>query len=193
MVNSEQTAHAQSTAFNKSLYFPCLTNPSPPTTALNPDARPLGTYKTKMAVSTGKWSILTILRENRELRTVYFCLVLFFLDLLCVASRFLTWNAKRRAVRFLRFGVVRGCDAMVTLFCYLHGSCAPTRKQMWRPTSISELVKRVAVVLINKKKKQEKIHVAGKDLNGIIELHCNDYTTTPSSLLLVRSSLLLCI
>ena len=54
-----------------------------PTTALNPDARPLSTYKTEMAVRTGKCSILTILRENRELRTVYFCLVLFLLDLLC--------------------------------------------------------------------------------------------------------------
>lgn len=152
MVNSEQTANAQSTAFNKSLYFPRLINPPPPTTALNSDARPLGTYKTKMAVRNGKCSILTIIRENREFRTVYFCLVLFFLDLLCVASSFLTWNAKRRAVRFLRFGVVQGCEAMVTLFCYIHGSCATTRKQMWRPTSICELVKRIAVVLINKKK-----------------------------------------
>ena len=157
MVNSEQTAHAQSTVFCKSLCFPRLTNPPlpSPTTALNPDARPLSTYKTKMAVRTGKCSILTILRENRELRTVYFCLVLFLLDLLCVASRFLTWNAKRRAVRFLRFGVVQGCDPMVTLFCYLHGSCAPTRKQMWRPTLISELVKRVAVVLINQNSKKK--------------------------------------
>ena len=127
----------------------------PPTTALNPDASPLSTNKTKMAVRTGKCSILTILRENRELRTVYFCLVLFLLDLLCVASRFLTWNAKRRAVTFLRFGVVQGCDAMVTLFCYLHGSCAPTRKQMWRSTLISELVKRVAVVLINQNSKKK--------------------------------------
>ena len=42
----------------------------------------------------------------------------------------------------------------------------------------------------NKSKQQEKIHVAGNDLNGIIELHCNDYTTKSSSLLLVRSSLL---
>ena len=135
---------------------PHQTPPSPPpTTALNPDARPLSTYKTKMAVRTGKCSILTILRENRELRTVYFCLVLFLLDLLCVASRFLTWNAKRRAVTFLRFGIVQGCDAMVTLFCYLHGSCAPTRKQMWRPTLISELVKRVAVVLINQNSKKK--------------------------------------
>ena len=70
---------------------PHQTPPSPPpTTALNPDARPLSRYKTKMAVRTGKCSILMILRENRELRTVYFCLVLFLLDLLCVASRFLT-------------------------------------------------------------------------------------------------------
>ena len=45
----------------------------------------------------------------------------------------------------------------------------------------------------NKSKQQEKIHVAGNDLNGIIELHCNGYTTKSSSLLLVRSSLLLCI
>ena len=141
------------------LQFPLFSSPHQPplpspTTALNPDARPLSTYKTKMAVRTGKCSILTILRENRELRTVYFCPVLFLLDLLCVASRFLTWNAKRRAVRFLRFGVVQGCDPMVTLFCYLHGSCAPTRKQMWRPTLISELVKRVAVVLINQNSKK---------------------------------------
>ena len=92
MVNSEQTAHTQSTVFCKCLYFPRLTKPPlpPPTTALNPVARPLSTYKTKMAVRTGKCSILTILRENRELRTVYFCLILFLLDLLCVASRFLT-------------------------------------------------------------------------------------------------------
>ena len=141
------------------LQFPLFSSPHQPplpspTTALNRDARPLSTYKTKMAVRTGKCSILTILRENRELRTVYFCLVLFLLDLLCVASRFLTWNAKRRAVRFLRFGVVQGCDPMVTLFCNLHGSCAPTRKQMWRPTLISELVKRVAVVLINQNSKK---------------------------------------
>ena len=63
-----------------------LASPTPlpsPTTALNPDDRPLSTYKTEMAVRTGKCSILTILRENRELRTVYFCLVLFLLDLLC--------------------------------------------------------------------------------------------------------------
>ena len=35
--------------------------------AVSPDARPLGTYETKMAVRTGKRSILTILRNNRGL------------------------------------------------------------------------------------------------------------------------------
>ena len=40
-------------------------------TALNPDARPLGTYETKMAVRTAKRSILTILQKNRILWTVY--------------------------------------------------------------------------------------------------------------------------
>ena len=64
--------------------------------------------------------------------------------------------------------------------CNLHGSCAKTRKLMWRPTSISELVKRVAIVLINQNSKK-KMHVAGKDLNGIIEVHGNNHTTTPSS------------
>ena len=39
--------------------------------ALNPDARPLGTYETKMAVRTAKRSILTILQKNRILWTVY--------------------------------------------------------------------------------------------------------------------------
>lgn len=36
-------------------------------TALNPDARPIGTYETKTAVRTGKRSILAILRKNRGL------------------------------------------------------------------------------------------------------------------------------
>ena len=35
--------------------------------ALNPDARPLGAYETKMAVRTAKCSILTILQKNRIL------------------------------------------------------------------------------------------------------------------------------
>ena len=83
-------AYAKYGILQVSLFSSPHQTPPPPTTALNPDARPLSTYKTKMAVRTGKCSILTILRENRELRTVYFCLILFLLDLLCVASRFLT-------------------------------------------------------------------------------------------------------
>ena len=41
----------------------------------NPDARPLGTFEInyKMAASDGESSILTILRENRPLWTVYQC------------------------------------------------------------------------------------------------------------------------
>ena len=39
-------------------------NPSP-YTALNPDARPIGTYETKTAVRTGKRSILAILRNKK--------------------------------------------------------------------------------------------------------------------------------
>ena len=35
-----------------------------------PDARPLGTYETKMAALTGKRSILTILRKNTGQLTV---------------------------------------------------------------------------------------------------------------------------
>ena len=50
------------------LYFSCL----PPPTTLNPNACLLGTYETKMVVLTGKCSILTILRKNKELWAVYF-------------------------------------------------------------------------------------------------------------------------
>ena len=39
----------------------------PPPTAINPDARPLGTYETKMGALTGNRSILTILQKNRGL------------------------------------------------------------------------------------------------------------------------------
>ena len=39
----------------------------PPPTPINPDARPLDTYQTKMADRTGERLILTILRENSGL------------------------------------------------------------------------------------------------------------------------------
>ena len=42
----------------------------PPLTASNPNARPLGTYETKMAVRTGTRSILAILRKSFGLWTV---------------------------------------------------------------------------------------------------------------------------
>ena len=44
--------------------------PHPPINAINPEANPLGTYETKMAVRTGQRSILTILRKNSLLETI---------------------------------------------------------------------------------------------------------------------------
>ena len=44
---------------------PFFSLPPPPTT-VSPDTHPLGTYETKMTACTGKRSILTILRKNRD-------------------------------------------------------------------------------------------------------------------------------
>ena len=46
-----------------SSYFSSLS----PSTAVYPDACPLGTYETKMAARTGKRSTLTIVRKHRGL------------------------------------------------------------------------------------------------------------------------------
>ena len=55
--------------------FSLHTHPPPPPTsqpinAINPEANPLGTYETKMAVRTGQRSILTILRKNSLLEAI---------------------------------------------------------------------------------------------------------------------------
>ena len=52
--------------------FSLHTPPPPQQTinAINPEANPLGTYETKMAVRTGQRSILTILRKNSLLETI---------------------------------------------------------------------------------------------------------------------------
>ena len=45
-------------------FFSPIPPPSP--NAINPEARPLGTYETKMAARTSQRSILTILQEIRD-------------------------------------------------------------------------------------------------------------------------------
>ena len=65
-----------------------------------------------------------------------------------------------------------------------------TGSQQLRPTSISELVKQVAVVLSNQNVKK-KLHVLSKNLKGIIKLQFTDSNSTPSMILLLAGSLLL--
>ena len=56
----------------KKIFSPPPPPPPPQQTinAINPEANPLGTYETKMAVRTGQRSILTILRKNSLLETI---------------------------------------------------------------------------------------------------------------------------
>ena len=108
----------------------------------------------------------------------------------CVASRFLnTWNARRRVVRFLWFCCQAGLWRLVTpvLLC---SWVLRTGSRQLRPTSISELVKQIAVVLSNQNVKK-KLHVLSKNLKGIIKLQFTDSNSTPSMILLLAGSLLL--
>ena len=137
-----------------------------------------------------KWMIIEINSTLSDILKKFLSGSLFFCVCVCVcvASRFLnTWNARRRVVRFLRFWCQAGLWRLVTPVL-LSSWVLRTGSRQLRPTSISELVKQVAVVLSNQNLKK-KLHVLSKNLNGINELQFTDSNSTPSMIFLLARSL----